>query len=366
MRLVSILSITLGLCSCRPAPQVIVRPAPAVSGSASKESYAGVISNVSPCVVSVFTRENISNKTYSQLTNEPGLRQFIESQSEKSPEGIPDQVEGIGSGVLISNDGYILTSSHVVQGADEITVTTSQEKEFKAHIVGLDPPTDVAVLKVDAKGLPSAQFADSSQLRVGDVVLAMGNPFGVGQTVTSGIISATERAGFGITEYEDFIQTDASINPGSSGGALVDTEGRVVGISTAILSRSGSSMGIGFAVPINLARGVMNQLIAHGRVDRGYLGVVLHSMTPEMANIFHLPEKKGALVIGVMPDSPASHAGLVPGDVIAELNHKPLTDAREFRMFLAQAPPGTRATVKVIRSEGEKVFPVTLSTTPKS
>jgi serine protease Do len=266
--------------------------------------------------------------------------------------------------VVISHTGFILTSGHVVAGADKIIVTTSTGEEFKARVVGNDEPTDIAVLKVDATNLPSASLADSSHLRVGDIVLAIGNPFGVGETVTSGIVSGTDRDGFGISDFEDFIQTDASINPGNSGGALVDAQGHVVGISIAILSSGGGFEGIGLAVPINLARNVMSQLIARGRVVRGYLGATLHPVTPRMGQNSHVSLGKGALVTELAPDSPAAQAGMKAQDVIVEYNGRPVTNDHELRMRLAQATPGTRVHIRVRRQGSTHNLKVVLGEMP--
>jgi S1-C subfamily serine protease len=230
----------------------------------------------------------------------------------------------------------------------------------------LDTATDVGVLKIEAKNLPVAVLADSNRLRVGDIVLAIGNPFGVGQTVTSGIVSATERAGLGIVEFEDFIQTDASINPGNSGGALVDAWGRVVGINCAILSSGGGFEGIGLAVPINLARGVMQQLISHGRVYRGYLGVALQPLTSQLASSLRLPNGKGALVAGVAPNSPAARAGLREGDIIIQANGKSVESSRDLRLLLAQTPPGTRLSLTVRRVGSRKALRATLGELPSA
>src|SRR5208283_1619211 len=226
---------------------------------------------------------------------------------------------GVGSGVIVTKDGYILTNNHVVDGANEVKVTLNDGRQLKAKVVGKDPKSDLAVIKIDAQDQPAITFADSSQSEVGDVVLAVGNPFAIGQSVTMGIISATGRASMGL-DYEDFIQTDAAINPGNSGGALVDAEGRLIGINTAIYSRSGGNQGIGFAIPTDLAKGVMVSLIEHGRVTRGYLGVRIQSLTPALARQFDLKNDQGALVGEVEPDGPAAKAGLKSGDVIVKFN----------------------------------------------
>jgi serine protease Do len=273
--------------------------------------------------------------------------------------------------VIISPDGYILTANHVVDGADEVKVALATGgKEYTAKIVGTDPPTDVAVLKISAEDLPAITMADSDKLEVGDVVLAIGNPFRVGQTVTQGIISALGRSSLALNRYEDFIQTDAAINPGNSGGALVDAEGRLVGINTAIFSpmgRQGGNVGIGFAVPANLARGVMERLMKDGKVTRGFLGILPQDVTPDLMEEFKLPDQAGALVGSVSPETPAEQAGLENGDVIREVDGKKITDSKQFRLMISQTAPGTKVTLKLLRSEVgqkpvEKTVTVTLDT----
>lgn len=258
---------------------------------------------------------------------------------------------GLGSGVIISPDGYILTNNHVVDGATDVEVTLPDRREFKAKVIGTDPKTDVAVIKIDADHLPAITVGDSSKLRIGDEVLAIGNPYGVGQTVTMGIVSATERAGLGIEDYEDFIQTDASINPGNSGGALVNDRGELVGINTAILAaNSGGNQGIGFAVPVNLARKVMDQIALHGQVTRGYLGVTIQEVTPAMAKAVGLVAPRGAMVADVSPDSPAQHAGVQSGDVILSVNGKPVEESNQLRMDIAMMGVNQPLKLQVFRN----------------
>jgi serine protease Do len=279
----------------------------------------------------------------------------------------------LGSGVIVTTDGYILTANHVVEGADEVKVAlASGDKEFTAKVIGNDPLTDIAVLKIDVRPpLPAITLTDSEKLEVGDMVLAIGNPFGVGQTVTMGLVSATQRGGFGITGYENFIQTDAAINPGNSGGALVDAEGRLVGINTAIISPSGGFNGIGFAVPINMARFVMERLIQEGKVRRGYLGISIQPLTPELAKEFGLPdESSGVLVGGVTPGGSAAKAGVRDGDVVVEINGTRVRDMRNLQLLVAQAAPGSKINLKLLRSEGrgrkavEKTIAATLAELP--
>ncbi len=274
---------------------------------------------------------------------------------------------GLGSGVIVSKDGYILTNNHVVDEADTIKVSLNDGREFTAKVIGRDPKTDVAVVKIDAKNLPFITIADSEKIEIGDLCLAIGNPFGIGQTVTMGIISAKGRGGLGMgADYEDFIQTDAAINPGNSGGALVDAEGRLIGINTAILSRSGGYQGIGFAVPVNMARSVMESLIATGKVVRGYLGVGIQDVTPLLAQEFKLPEGHGALVSEVVPRSPADKAGLQSGDVILDFNHKPITDSRHLKLQVAETTPGSTVPLDIIRDGRAKSLTVSVRELPGS
>src|SRR5688572_7651249 len=286
-------------------------------------SFAPIVRKVGPSVVTIYsTRTLQSDPRSNPLLNDPFFRRFFgmeEDENGGSRRGRPRprQEQGMGSGVIVSSDGYILSNNHVVEEADEVTVGFVEGgPRMKAKVIGTDPQTDISVLKVEGTNLPALTITDSSNLQVGDLVLAVGNPFGVGQTVTMGIVSAVGRGGFGIVDYEDFIQTDASINPGNSGGPLVDAQGRLVGINTAILSGAGGNIGIGFSVPINMARGVMERIIEHGKVVRGFLGVKIQPVTPELASEFNLPTQSGALVGDVTPNSPAGRAGLLAGDVI--------------------------------------------------
>jgi serine protease Do len=356
------------------APKLNIQEAPPNRDQRAPMSYAPVIRKASPSVVNIFSTMTVRERpALNPFLNDPLFRRFFGDDSGPAPQPRERKSQSLGSGVIISPDGYILTANHVVEGADSVKVAlVSGDKEYDARVVGTDPPTDLAVLKIDAKReLPAIAIADSDKLEVGDVVLAIGNPFGVGQTVTMGIVSGIGRGGFGISGYEDFIQTDAAINPGNSGGALVDAEGRLVGINTAILSRSGGFMGVGFAVPMNMARFVMERLIESGKVTRGYLGVNIQSLTPDLAKLFRLPdESAGALVGGVMPDSPAAKAGLQNGDVIVALDNKKITDSRALQLMVARTPPGTRVTLRVLHAADggkpeEKPVTVVLGTLPQ-
>jgi serine protease Do len=346
-------------------------------------SYAPIIKRAAPSVVNIYSTRTVRERPMEMnpLFNDPMFRRFFGPDTDQPNQRgqrngrrpRPQKAESLGSGVIVSSDGYILTANHVVEGADEIKVALATGgREFTAKVIGVDPPTDVAILKVDAKDLPAITIADSDNLEVGDVVIAIGNPFNVGQTVTMGIVSGLSRGGLGINGeqgYENFIQTDAAINPGNSGGALVDADGRLVGINTAIFSRSGGYQGVGFAVPVNLARSVMERLINFGKVSRGYLGVGIQTITPELAQEFNLPDRDGALVTSVEPNTPAGKAGLQSGDVIREVGDKKITDSTQLRLFVSQMAPGTKVTLKVLRGvEGkkpvEKNFTATLGELP--
>lgn len=332
----------------------------ATSGSPLGPSYAPIVKRVAPSVVKVLVTERakkVAAADMSPFFDNPAFREFFGDQFGQGQQSgrsgrrgtiqQPPQ-EGLGSGVIVSADGYILTNNHVVHGADTIKVSLNDGRELTAKVVGTDPQTDLAVVKVEAKDLPAVTFADSDKVEVGDRVLAVGNPFGIGQTVTSGMVSGLGRATLGL-DYEDFIQTDAAINPGNSGGALVDADGRLVGVNTAILSRSGGSQGIGFAIPANLARNVMEQLATSGKVVRGYLGVSIQDVTPALADEFKLKAHEGALVSEVVPGGPAAKAGLQDGDVIKELDGKAVTDARHLKLTVATIAPGASVPAQVLR-----------------
>jgi serine protease Do len=339
-------------------------------------SFAPVVKKVVPSVVKIFTTQKVRlpEGWGFPFFNDPFFRRFFGLPDEDNQGGQggnprhyqrpPQQrrAGGLGSGVIVTPDGYILTNNHVVDVADEIKVMLGNDKkEFTAKVVGKDPLADVALIKIPARDLPPITFTDSDKAEVGDIVLAVGNPFDLTQTVTMGIISAVGRKDVGIEEYEDFIQTDAAINPGNSGGALVDILGRLVGVNTAIVSpgRPGN-LGIGFAVPSNMARYAMEQLLLHGRVIRGFLGVSISEVTPELAAAFKLPQPTGALVEQVNPESPADRAGIKPGDVILEFNGTKVNDPRDLRLAVSQTLPGTRVTLKIWRDGREKVVEAVL------
>jgi serine protease Do len=335
------------------APQVAVTvarsEAPVPLGSFSN-GFASVLKSALPAVVNIHTSKIVKpQQTPMPFFNDPFFRQFFGNQfGPMQPQ--PEREQSLGSGVIVTSDGTILTNNHVIDGASDIKVQLSDKREFQAKVVGTDSKTDVAVLKIEATGLPTLALGDSSKLQVGDLVLAIGDPFGVGETATMGIISATGRSGLGIESYEDFIQTDAAINPGNSGGAMIDLHGNLIGINTAILSGgSGGNQGIGFAIPINLARSVMNQIVTHGKVVRGYLGVYIQDVTPQIAKQFGLGQNNGVLIGDVSSNTPGARAGLKRGDVVLELNGHAVKDAGQLRLQISQTPPGTSVKLRIWR-----------------
>jgi len=322
--------------------------------------FSSVLKPVLPAVVNIHSSKVVKPQNGGGMPffNDPFFQQFFGNQFGQQ-QMRPEREQSLGSGVIVTSDGTILTNNHVIDGATDIEVQLSDKREFKAKLVGTDPRTDIAVLKIDASGLPTLAIGDSSKLRVGDVVFAVGDPFGVGETATMGIVSATGRSGLGIENYEDFIQTDAAINPGNSGGAMVDLRGNLIGINTAIATGGGEgNIGIGFAIPIDMARSVADQLVAHGKVIRGYLGLYPQDVTPEIAKQFGLSGPGGALVSEVSPDSPASKAGLKRGDVILKVNGQPVNSANDLRLRISQTPPGTDVKLQVSRDS--KLLDVTV------
>ena len=328
-------------------------------------SFAPIVKKVAPSVVKVFVTMKASESPMSNPDMDFFRRYFGgEGLNQMNPgqPHVPSE-HGLGSGVIVSPDGYILTNNHVVNNASEIQVALNDGRQFTAKVVGTDPQTDVALIKINADNLPALTLADSDKVEIGDVVLAIGNPFGIGQTVTKGIVSAKDRTTSGDGD-EDFIQTDAAINPGNSGGALVDTDGRLVGINSAILTHSGGNQGIGFAVPSNLCRWVMDSLVKNGRVERGLLGVMIQNLTPDLAKAFKLDRTTGALVGDVSPDSPADKAGLKSGDVITQFNGQPIRDASQLKVRVAESAPGSTAQLGVNRNGESKTFDVILGSVP--
>jgi serine protease Do len=314
--------------------------------------FSAVVEHAAPAVVNVFSQRVVEQADGGAPLApflDPFFRDFFGNGG--SPFSQPrERIErSLGSGVVVSNDGYVLTNNHVVEGADQVRIATAAGKELDAKVVGTDPKTDIAVVKVEGQSLPVIPIADSSQVKVGDFALAIGNPFGIGQTVTQGIVSATGRGELGITAYEDFIQTDAAINRGNSGGALTNARGELIGINTAILSPTGGFQGVGFAVPINMARAVMDQIVKHGRVVRGWMGVSIQEVTPEIAKAFGLKGDSGVLIGDVAANSPAAQAGLERGDVVLQVNGNPVNDVRNLQLKIASMQPGTEVRLQVMR-----------------
>jgi serine protease Do len=337
----------------------------------SQTGFAPVVRKVLPAVANISSSKvsKVPTEFFGQLPDDPMFRQFFGDDSNRrfrAPRQAPEQREqGLGSGVVMTQDGYILTNNHVVDGASTVTVTLADKREFKAKVVGTDPKSDIAVLKIDATSLPCITIADSSKVQVGDYALAVGDPFGVGQTVTMGIVSATGRSHLGIEQYEDFIQTDAPINPGNSGGALVNDRGELIGINTAIIAHgSEGNQGIGFAIPANMARNVMEQIVEHGKVTRAYLGIVPQDVTPDIAKQFGEKDARGALVADVSAGSPAQKSGLERGDIILDVNGKPVAGSNDLRMTISMMPPDSDAKLKVFRNGSEREIAVKLGPMP--
>jgi serine protease Do len=355
------------------SPSIALAVAPAASSVIEPASlgtgFTPVVERALPAVVNVSSSRTVkTNGTQATpFFNDPFFRQFFGDQFGRQFQVPRERRErSLGSGVILTPDGYIVTNNHVIDKATDIKVSLRDKREFKARLVGTDPKTDVAVLKIEATNLPTLTLGDSDKTQVGEIVLAIGDPFGVGETVTMGIVSATGRGNLDIEDYEDFIQTDAAINPGNSGGALINARGELVGINTAILTGGGGgNQGIGFAIPINLARQVMEQILKTGHVVRGYLGVMIQPVTPSLAKAFGLADVKGAIVGDVTKDSPAARAGLLKGDVIVAMNGQPIKDSLELRLKVAQTPPGTEVRFTLRREGREKDVTVKLGELPE-
>jgi serine protease Do len=328
--------------------------------------FASVLRPALPAVVNIHTSKVVKAKQNQMpFFNDPSFRQFFGDQFGQGEQPRDEREQSLGSGVIITSDGTIVTNNHVIEGATDIKVDLSDKREFQAKLIGTDAKSDIAVLKIDATNLPTLALGDSSKLQVGDVIFAIGDPFGLDGTATMGIISATGRGNLGIENYEDFIQTDAAINPGNSGGAMIDLRGDLIGINTAILSGgSGGNQGVGFAIPINMAKSVMEQIVGHGKVVRGYLGLYPQDLDASLAKQFGLSQAGGALVSQVSPDAPAAHAGLKTGDVILELNGQPVASANELRLQISQTAPGTNVKLGVSRDGKMQDFNVTLGELP--
>ncbi|WP_353981811.1 Do family serine endopeptidase [Salinicola endophyticus] len=342
----------------RAAPSVEEAP-PLVRGNATV-SYAEAVNQAAPAVVNVYSSKIIDTSQH-PLMSDPFFRQFY-------GKNLPQRqrmLSSLGSGVIVSKDGYILTNNHVVNDADEIQVALRDGREAIAKVIGTDPESDLAVLRIDLKDLPVIKLSNSENVAIGDVALAIGNPFGVGQTVTMGIISATGRDHIGLNAYEDFIQTDAAINPGNSGGALVNANGSLVGINTAIFSRSGGSQGIGFAIPTNLARSILDDIVTQGRVIRGWLGIDAQQMTPDLAASFGLKTLSGVIIANVVAGGPGAKAGLEPGDILLAVRGKPILDPRETMVDIAEITPGTQLPITILRNGEKREVTLTVGERPE-
>ncbi|MBS4098117.1 MAG: Do family serine endopeptidase [Sulfuricella sp.] len=339
---------------------VTLHEAPNSAGEPKVASYSGAVKKAMPSVVNIYTSKEIQAPRH-PLLDDPMFRRFFGERFQAEPQ----RTSSLGSGVIVSSQGYILTNHHVVEAADEIEVALADGRTTAARIVGTDPDTDLAVVKIDLKNLPAITFGHAEQIQVGDVVLAIGNPFGVGQTVTSGIVSALGRSHLGINTFEDFIQTDAAINPGNSGGALIDAAGNLIGVNSAIYSRSGGSQGIGFAIPVSIAKRVMEQIIQNGSVVRGWIGVEVQDITPELAESFRLPKSGGVVIAGVLRGGPADRAGIKPGDVLAEIDGKPVGDSATMLTQIAALQPGKVASLKILRNQTVAEMRVAIGKRPK-
>ncbi|WP_026075584.1 Do family serine endopeptidase [Noviherbaspirillum massiliense] len=326
------------------------------SAAPAQDSYRNAAQRSMPAVVNIYTTKGMKEPNH-PFMDDPLFRRFFGEQDERQ--------YSLGSGVVVSSEGFILTNNHVVEAADEIEVALADGRKAVGKLVGTDPETDLAVIKINMQNLPSITLGHVEQARVGDVVLAIGNPFGVGQTVTMGIISALGRNHLGINTFENFIQTDAAINPGNSGGALIDTRGNLLGINTAIYSRSGGSLGIGFAIPVSTVKTVMESIITTGQVVRGWIGVEPQDITPELAESFGLNRKSGAIIAGVLKGAPADRAGMRPGDILVAVDGKPVNDTTEMLNLIAQLTPGRRVKMTVLRKNQESVLDITVGRRPR-
>ncbi|MGA7919789.1 MAG: DegQ family serine endoprotease [Candidatus Acidiferrales bacterium] len=348
-------------------PIAIAQNALPVSLGNFANGFSAVIKPALPAVVNIRTSKMVKPQAnqMSPFFNDPMFRQFFGDQFPGGGKPHAEREQALGSGVIVTSDGTILTNNHVIDGASDIKVQLSDKREFQAKLVGADPKTDIAVLKIQAKDLPTLPLGDSKQLNVGDLIFAIGDPFGIGETATMGIVSATGRGQLGIEDYENFIQTDAAINPGNSGGAMIDIHGNLVGVNTAILSHgSGGNEGVGFAIPMSMAKPVMDQILAHGKVVRGYLGVHIQDVTPEIAKAFNY-QGGGALIGDVSPDTPASKAGLKKGDIITKLNGETVGDYTALRLNISEMSPGTTVKLGVWRDGRTQDFNVTLGELPE-
>jgi serine protease DegQ len=346
----------------RPAASV-VQMQEVAPGTIAPGSYRDAAKKAMPAVVNIFTATETQPQAQANpFMDDPFLQKFFGDQLEETDE---EKQASLGSGVIVSPQGYILTNNHVIEAADEIEVALADGRKVAAQVVGSDPETDLAVIKIDLPDLPAITLAQVDQASVGDVVLAIGNPFGVGQTVTMGIVSALGRTHLGINTFENFIQTDAAINPGNSGGALVDTHGNLLGINTAIYSRTGGNLGIGFAIPVSTAKSVMEAIINTGQVVRGWVGVEPQDITPELADSFGLTKKSGIIIAGVLRGGPAEHAGIKPGDILVTIDNKPATDTTAMVNLIAQFTPGQKIAMQILRKGQPITVEITVGKRPQ-
>ena len=341
-----------------PAHDIVLREVSETRSNMGLVSYASGVERAAPAVVNIYTSKQIASSSPTNFDN-PSVRDYADSLP--NPER---RQSSLGSAVILNSEGYLLTKNHVIAGSDEILVALQDGREALASLIGTDPETDLAVLKIDLPDLPAVTIDSRDQQRIGDVVMAIGNPFGLGQTVTMGIISATGRNQLGLNTYEDFIQTDAAINQGNSGGALVDAQGNLIGINTAIFSQAGSAQGIGFAIPAKLAVEVMQAIIQHGRVIRGWLGVEVQPLTPELAESFGLDISQGIVVASLYRNGPAWNAGLLPGDVILKIDDQPATSGRQAMNQVARAKPSDRIKLSVLRNGEQMSFSAEVGVRP--
>ena len=363
----TVLILSLASCKGQAAPTGSSVPPPVTSTLvAAQNSYAEVVSHVAPAVVTIRSERRVRAAGQFPFIDDPFFRDFFGDRFRNAQPRSQERLQrGLGSGVIVSADGYIVTNHHVIDGAEEIKVELNDNRSFAAKVIGSDPPSDLAVLKIETKGLPVLPLGDSDRVRVGDIVLAVGNPLGVGQTVTMGIISAKGRqTGLSDGSFEDFLQTDAPINQGNSGGALVNTNGELIGINSQILSPSGGNIGLGFAVPANMAKNAMDQLIKSGKVRRGMIGVTIQPVTSDLASSLGLSDARGALVSSVQAGSPAERAGIRRGDVIVAFNGSPVTDSNSLRNQVARTQPGTDVTLTISRDNREQQLRVSLGELP--
>ena len=349
-----------GAAMSSPVPALLEAPGGPDSRTAAVSSYADAVRKSMPSVVNIYTTKEIRVPNHPWADDPLWGRLFGDRFGTRR-----EQALSLGSGVIASREGHILTNNHVVESADEIEVALADGRKGTAKVIGTDPDTDLAVIKIDLQRLPAITFGRSENVKVGDVALAIGNPFGVGQTVTMGIVSALGRSHLGINTFENFIQTDAAINPGNSGGALIDAQGNLIGINTAIYSRTGGSLGIGFAIPVSTARQIMESLIASGTVTRGYIGVEPQDVTPELAEAFKLPRKDGVIIAGLVSGGPAAKAGMKTGDIMVDINGNTVPDTAVMMDTIAKLAPGTSAKVKVLRDSREIDLQVTVAKRPQ-